>query len=96
MTWTILGVFGFVGLAVWFAYRAGKKTEQVKTGEKLIAQKEAHERALTRWIEDNDKISEENKILRKQLYLARGVDDIVSVLEKTRDGAKVIKTSASR
>lgn len=90
--WEIFGVFGFIALVVWFAYRAGRKTEKVEQDKVIIAQTEANQRALERWIEANDKLTEENKSLRKELHLTKSSSDAAGVLKKARgQAAKIVK-----
>lgn len=77
-------VLAAVAGSVFFAYKAGKKSEELINTKKLISQKEAHQSALNRWIEENDKIIEENKVLRKKLHLSNNVVDINGVFKEAR------------
>lgn len=94
--WQIFGVFGFIALIVWFAYRAGRKTEKVEQDKIIISQIEANQKALERWIESNDKLTEENKSLRKELHLVKSSSDVAGVLKKARgQAAKIVKAGAT-
>lgn len=90
--WQIFGVFGFISLVVWFAYRAGRKTEKVEQNKVIIAQSEANRKALEVWIGNNEKLSEENRSLRKELHLTKSSTDVSRVLKKARgQAAKIVK-----
>lgn len=96
MMWQIFGVFGFIALVVWFAYRAGRKAEKVEQDKVIISQIEANQKALERWIEANDKLTEENKSLRKELHLVKSSSDVAGVLKKARgSSAKIVKAGAT-
>lgn len=94
--WPVFGVFGFIALIVWFAYRAGKKSERVEQDKIIIAHTEANQRALERWIKDNEILNEENKTLRKELHGVSSSNDVAGVLEKARGKvATVVKAVPS-